>query len=385
MPYDALRRAVPNLPAALEDFSALRDDDALWPLLRRLLDAHAPSGGANLPGAVGGVIGALADELGLGARWIPELGATGNAAIALGADGPADIVAVAHMDRPSFRVRAPESGALFPICANRFPEGEYRVGAQALRFDAGRLTVGARGTIVSQRESGSETLTFETAEGSLAWHDTVVMAVEPARDAQGTVSGTGLDNALGVLTALLAAAALARVESALVERGARLLVVFSDQEEGPPEAFFGHGAARLAHALPPPRGVVIVDAHSAGSPGGPRLGGGVSHGSVSGWGRGSIVPPNYLALAQDLAAGVNRASPSTVQFNTGYLSRSDDMALGRWAKIMALAGPPMLHAHTGGETARLSDVRSGAVWLAWFLAAALALAPDLNARYALGV
>lgn len=382
MPYDTLRRAVPELPAALDELFALRDDNALWPLLSRLLDAHAPSGGANLPGGVGEVIGALANELGLGARWLPELGATGNAALWLGATGAADVVAVAHMDRPSFRVRAPESGALFPICANRFPEGDYRVGAKALRFADGRLVVGARGTIVSRRENGRDSVTFEASEGSLGWHDTVVMAAEPSRSADGSVTGTGLDNALGVLTALLAAAALARVERALVERGARLLVVFSDQEEGPPDAFFGHGAARLAHAIPPPRGVVVVDAHSADAPDGPRLGGGVSHGSASGWGRGSIVPPNYLALARDLAAGVNRDRPTTVQFNSGYLSRSDDMALGRWAKVMALAGPPMLHAHTGDETARLSDVRSGAVWLAWFLAA-LTLAPDLDARYAL--
>lgn len=97
------------------------------------------------------------------------------------------------------------------------------------------------------------------------------------------------------------------------------------------------------------------------------------------------MPPNYHALALDLAAGVNRARPGTVQPNNGYLSRSDDLALARWAKIMALIGPPMLHAHTGHETARLADVRAGAVWLAWFLAAALALAPELNARYALGV
>ena len=385
MPYELLRRAVPGLPAALENLSALQSDDALWPLLCRLLDAHAPSGGANLPGGVGEEIGALADALGLSARWIPELGATGNAAIALGADGPADVVAVAHMDRPSFRVASPKSGALFPICANRFPEGEYRVGAKALRFVEGRLAIGARGTIVSRREDGGDSVMFEATEGALAGDDTVVMAAEPARGADGSVTGTGLDNALGVMTALLASAALARVESALVDRGRRLVVVFSDQEEGPPEAFFGHGAARLSYALPPPRGVVIVDAHSAGAPDGPQLGGGVSHGSVSGWGRGSVVPPNYLALARDLAAGVNRARPGTVQFNTGYLSRSDDLALGRWAKVMALAGPPMRHAHTGHETARLADVRAGAVWLVWFLAAALALAPELGARYALRV
>lgn len=385
MIYDALLRAVPDLPAALDGVPGLASDDALWPLLDRLLRAHAPSGGANLPGAVGGVIGALAADLNLGARWIPELGATGNAALALGADGSPGIVVVAHMDRPSFRVRTPGSGALFPICANRFPQGEHRTGAKALRFAAGRLDVGARGTLVSRRENGADTLTFEAADGSLAWQDTVVLDVAPVRGTGGSVSGTGLDNALGVLMALLAASALVRIESVLSARGARLLVVFSDQEEGPPDAFFGHGAARLMHALPPPRGVVVVDAHSADRPDGPRLGGGAAFGAVSGWGRGALVPPNFHALALDLAAGVNRARPGTVQPNTGYLSRSDDMVLSRWAKIMALTGPPMLDAHTGHESARLADVRGGAVWLAWFLAAALGLSPEVSAQYALGV
>ena len=72
MPYDALCRAVPEFPAALDDLTALHDDAAIWPLLRRLLEAPAPSGGANLPGGVGEVIGALASELVL-ARTDSEL------------------------------------------------------------------------------------------------------------------------------------------------------------------------------------------------------------------------------------------------------------------------------------------------------------------------
>lgn len=389
MPFDALTQAVPALDRALASLPPLQADGAVWPLLRRLLAAPAPSGGANLPGAVGEVIGTLVSELGLGERWMPELGTTGNAALWIGANAPsagspADIVVVAHMDRPSFRVRAPERGDLVPICANRFPEGEERAGARALRFVDGRLVTAARGVLVSRRVDGHDTLTFEVAEGMLAWQDTVVLDAEPQRGADGSVTGTGLDNALGVLTALLAAAALARVEDALRERNAHLLIVFSDQEEGPPDAFFGHGAARLTHTLPPPRGVVVVDAHGAAPEGVPRLGAGVSHGTIAGWGRGSIVPPNFHALALDLAAGVNAARPGTVQFNTGYLSRSDDLALGRWAKILALTGPPMAHAHTAREMAHLSDLRSGAAWLAYFLAATLNLAPELSRRYALG-
>lgn len=384
MPFDALSHAVPDLPSALASVSALHDDDALWPLLHRLLVANAPSGGALLPGGIGGEIAALASELGLGDRWLGELRHTGNAALWLGADGPADVVVVAHMDRPSFRVLDPETGALVPVCANRFPDGDYHTGAKALRFEDGRLIVGAAGTIVSHRGAEGDSLRFEPTQGALAWQDTITMHVEPVRTAAGEVIGTGLDNVLGVLTALLAAAALHRVEDVLRARGARVLVVFSDQEEGPPEAFFGHGAARLTYAVPPPRGSVIVDAHAADQEAGPFMGGGVSHGTLSGWGRGSLVPPNYHALARDLAPGVNGARPDTVQFSTGYLSRSDDMALGRWSKILALIGPPMLNAHTGHETAQIADIRSGAWWLSYFLAAALNLPPELDERYALG-
>jgi hypothetical protein len=114
------------------------------------------------------------------------------------------------------------------------------------------------------------------------------------------------------------------------------------------------------------------------------LGGGISHAAASHWGRGSIVPPNYHALALDLAAGLNAVRPATVQFNTGYLSRSDDMILSRWTHILALAGAPLTDPHTGQESAHLGDVQDGVWWLAHFLAATLNLVPDLAPRYALG-
>ncbi|NLX08828.1 MAG: hypothetical protein GXY36_04170 [Chloroflexi bacterium] len=384
-PFDLLTDALPALRERLDRLRALHDPAALWPLLERLLLAHAPSGGANLPGAIGDEIGALAGSLGLGERFLPQIGATGNAALALGADkDQADVVVAAHMDRPSFRVRSVEHGTLYPICADRFPAGEYRVAAKALRFEDGRLTVGARGEIISIKGGDQPALRFEAEQGALAWQDTVVMDPPPTfRD--GTVTGTGLDNSLGVLTALLAAAALASLEDALRQQDRRCLIVFTDQEEGPPEGFFGHGAARLTHALPSPTcGAVIVDAHTAGPGLEPQPGVGASHSTASNWGRGSIVPPHYHALALDLAAGVNNARPGTVQMNTGYLSRSDDMILGRWARILALTGPPMTDPHTGHESARLSDVQAGAWWLACFLAAALDLVPALRERYALG-
>ena len=385
MPLTLLNTALPDLSQRLNELPAVNDLDALWPMLRRLLLAHAPSGGANLLGGIGDDIAVLAEQLDLRDRVTPHLGSTGNTAIWLGADKPAaDVVVVAHMDRPSFRVKVLETGELFSICANRFPEGDHRVGAKAVHFERGKLVVGAVGQIVSRKEDGMEALHFDAKKGALNWHDTILMDVNPTFDGQ-TVIGTGLDNSLGVLTTLLVAAVMRSVEHVMRERDRRCVFVFTDQEEGPPDGFFGHGAARLTYTLPPPTyGCVCVDAHTAGPGLVPQVGGGVSHATASNWGRGSVVPPNYHRLAVDLAAAINAQSPGTVQMNTGYLSRSDDMILGRWARILALVGPPMTDAHTGHESAQLSDVQHGVQWLAYFLITALNVVPDLTPRYALG-
>lgn len=385
MPLQTLIGALPALYKTLNDLPAVNNRDVLWDMLRRLLVANAPSGGANLLGGIGDDIAVLADELGLRDQVKSYLGSTGNTGIWLGADKTdLDIVVVAHMDRPSFRVRSITDGALYPICANRFPEGDYRTSAKAVRFERGRLVVVAAGMLVSHKNAGQETLTFETKRGQLAWQDIVLLDASPVRN-DDTVIGAGLDNSLGVLIALLAAAVLHGVEDVLRERGRRCLFVFTDQEEGPPDGFFGHGAARLAYTLPPPAyGCVIVDGHATGPDLSPQPGRGASHAAVSGWGRGSVVPPNYHALAVDLADKLNAMRPGTVQMNTGHLSRSDDMALCRWTRILGLTGTPLSDAHTGHESARLSDVQSGVWWLSHFLAAALNLSPVLTPRYALG-
>jgi putative aminopeptidase FrvX len=384
MPFQALNRTLPGLSDYLKNLSALNNSEELWQALRRLLLAHAPSGGANLLGGIGDDIAVLADGLGLRDRTRTHFGSTGDMVIWLGAEKAADVVIVSHMDRPSFRVQSLEDGLLYPISANRFPAGEYRVAAKAVRFQRGRLLVSAAGMLISHKTDTSSTLHFEAKRGKLGWQDTILLDVNPVCSG-GNVMGSGLDNCLGVLTTLLAAAALKSIESLLVNRDRRCLFVFTDQEEGPPDAFFGHGAARLTHALPPPTyGCIVVDAHTAGPGLTPQLSGGASHGLASSWGRGSIVPPNFQSLAVELAEGMNEAYPGTVQINSGYLSRSDDMILSQWTRILALIGPPMTDPHTGYEAARLSDIQSSVWWLTYFVAATLNLVPELTPRYALG-
>ena len=45
-----LYESAPGLEAALKNHTLLAEEATIWPLLRRFLLAHAPSGGAALPG-----------------------------------------------------------------------------------------------------------------------------------------------------------------------------------------------------------------------------------------------------------------------------------------------------------------------------------------------
>ncbi len=384
MLLDSLHSTLPAIPNTLRSHPVVNNSDQTWAYLRRLLLSHAPSGGSCLPGAIADEIASLANDLGLARRFEHNFLRTGNSAISLGAQKPtADVIIVTHMDRPTFRVRSLEKETLYPICANRFPDGVYRVGAKSLRFEKGQLAVGARGSLISERSDGQETLRFEGQEGELAWHDFITMDVEPLLEGD-AITATGLDNCLGTLVVLLTAAILNEIEDIFIQKQRRCLVVFTDLEEGPPEAFFGHGAARLTYALPPPTyGCVVADGETAGPGFMPVTGQGTSHGFASSNGRGSVVPPHYQALAVHLAEEMNAARPGTVQLNYGYISRSDDMTLGRWTRILALSGPPMQNAHTGHESANLSDVQDAVWWLSHFVPAVLNIVPEPVSQYAL--
>lgn len=379
---DLFDKALPGLRTALNNNPYLHDRGKLWEALRQLLLAHAPSGAVSLPGAILDDVIALVNEAGLAEKFTPAIGSTGNSGLWFGAEKAApDIVIATHLDRPAFRVRSAAEGILYPMCAIRVPAGGYRTGARALRFADGKLMVSARGSIVFEKRDGQDTITFQAEQGSLDWYDTVTMDVVPVLE-NGIVTATGLDNCLGVLTVLAAGMIFHAVEDVLKAQNKRLLLVFTDQEEGIPEAYFGHGAARLTFAVPQPTyGCIIADAQTVT---GDTLvmGKGTGHGTVSAWSRGSVVPPNYIALAMELSAAINTQRPNTVQLNTGYLSRSDDMVMGRWSQILGMIGAPMTDAHTGHERAQLDDIPAAVTWLVYYTLAALRLVPDINQRYA---
>ncbi len=342
--------------------------DAIYGYLRRLLAAPAPNSGASLPGAVGDIIGAIAAESGLSLSADPRIRATGALAIEVGAaSAAADLLITAHMDRPSFRVLNLADATLYPLCAIRVPHPQYRCRAIALRYLAGRIETAAEGELQFNEVDGQRQIRFDVESGSLAWGDTVLMAAEP-RLVEGRIIGTGLDNATGVLIGLLSARALSAFSDQLAARGHKVIFAFTDQEEGPPDGLFGQGASRLAHALPAPRlGFINIDAHNVDESTGHAPGIGASHAFVSGYGRGSVVPLDYQALATDLAEEVNQARPGTVKLNYGYVSRSDDMLLSLNTRCLALIGVVLENAHTTEETVALEDLVAAVGWISAYV------------------
>ncbi|MCY3780134.1 MAG: M20/M25/M40 family metallo-hydrolase [Chloroflexi bacterium] len=335
--------------------------------ISRLLAAPAPANSCALPGAVGDVIRAMASELSLPCA---PIGSTGNLGITLGDPAaPLDLLITAHMDRPCFRVLTLPDATLYPLCAIRVPGDNYSCSAIALRYINDRVAISARGQLRFQETDDDYHITFHAESGDLAWGDTVMMHCAP-KISDGLIIGTGLDNAIGVLLALLSAHALSKyAPDALAER--KIIFAFTDQEEGPPIGLFGQGAARLAHALPPPRlGFINIDGHNLDQSAGHIPGIGASHAFVSGYGRGSVVPMDYQALAESLADMVNQARPNTVRLNHSYVSRSDDMLLAAWSRPLALAGVIVANAHTTEETAALADIASAAHWIPAFITAA---------------
>ena len=162
--------------------------------------------------------------------------------------------------------------------------------------------------------------------------------------------------------------------------GRKLLFAFTDQEEGPPIGLFGQGAARLAHHIEPPRlGFINIDGHNLDEAAGHVLGVGASHAFVSGDGRGSVVPLDRQSLAESLAARVNQARPGTVRMNYSYVSRSDDMLLSLWSRLLGLERRHRRGcAHDRRDSFALNDIVSAAHWIPAFSLATVLESGVLN-------
>jgi len=379
-----LHNALPQLDNALAQSPELVSVDTLWERLQRLLIYPAPSGGVLLPGAVIDAVQDIAREYNLTERFIVNFENTGNMAIRFGVEREkADIILSAHLDRPAFRVKSLADNSLYAISAYRFPEGEYRAPAKSFRYENGTLIVGSEGELVAIQDENGKSLSFHVTDGELAPADTITLASVPKRDGD-TVVASGLDNALGVATLLAISNIMQQLEPALIEQDKTVLLIFTDNEEAPPDGFFGNGAARLRFAVPAPRrGIINVDGQNTGEPTAPVIGEGASHAFVAGNGRGAIVPMNYQSLAIDLAASLNETDAAKIQMHYGYQSRSDDMVYSRWTRVLGLTGVPLRHAHTAEETISLSDLQNAIRWTTYFNVACLGIVPGLDAQYVL--
>ena len=375
-PNHTARRDEPWLAQLpLDVFASIENDpifslDSICVHLARLTSAPAPNSGAALPGAVGDVIREIAGEFELSMSGDPLLRSTGNLAIGIGEGASTDILISAHMDRPTFRVLNLDEATLYPLCAIRVPGDAYSCDAINARCADDRVHIAGRGRLHFSSVDGDYDIRYEVTHGALEWGDSVQMHA-PLQECGGLVTGTGLDNAAGVLISLLAAKALTYAAD---EIGGKIIFAFTDQEEGPPIGLFGQGASRLLHALGTPRlGFINIDGHNVDESTGHAPGVGASHAFVSGYGRGSVVVLEAQALALELAQEVNRARPGSVKLNYGYVSRSDDMLLSLGARCLGLAGVVVDQPHTAEESASISDIAPASAWLAVLAQRLLAL------------
>lgn len=386
---------IPGLEQTIISNRWIKDREALWELLKGLMEADSPTGNLALPGTILDVMSSAAMGAGLGVNFIPNFKHTGNPAILLGSKKETiDLLVDAHLDKPTFgvaEVTHTEQGQrvmLYPYCANRFPLGEYQVKAKALCYDEQQqaVIVSGRGILHSRRADGiNDQLSFEIIEGELDFTNLVVFDT-PARREGDQLSGPGLDNAAGVAMLIATASILKEIEPLLDLQGCNCLFTFSDQEEGPAGSLFAQGASKIAFSLQPPRlGSIVVDVHTAGEACGITLGDGASFGFVSGGGRGALLPLNIQRLHLALSADLNQRKPGSIQHNRGYFSRSDDFALTHWSKILGLVGIPASDIHTGNEKGNLSDLQGGILFLSHLIPIILGLSPTLAKRYQLPI
>jgi hypothetical protein len=381
MVLDHVWQAVPNLEQAIRKQMLVDNRDSLWIVLRQLLEAHAPSTGVTLPGAIFDQVSDIAAMFGLADRLDPNIGGAGIPGLWLGvAKEQVDLVVVARLDRLTLRIQQflePSTAVVVPACGFDLQGYDAQYPAKAVRFDpeSGKLGVSARGKL----SHGQNGLCFEAEQGALDWQDVILL--EPLSRRQGDwVRGAGLDNAAGVLCALGTAAIIRRIEEHLLEFDQRCLFIFPDHRD--------HLMRTLVNLnqqtpLAPLIGTVFVEGQYAQEAlGGVRYEAGAAY--AFGSSRGLFIPMNYQQLTRDLAAAFGRLNPSTAQYNPAGQSQAFPGAEACSHRVLGLMGPPLGEQHVGLEVANLKDMQACVWWLSAYLAVVLNLVPSLTARYVLG-
>ncbi len=382
---EQLWQAVPGLQSAIVRQPLVQDREQAWVLLRQLMLAHAPTAGVTLPGAIFDQVTDIAASFGLADRLGPHLAGTGNPGLWVGVEKEwADLVVVAHLDRPTFRVsmlHGPHTATLSPVDG---PGGAFTSSAaRALRYDpdARKLRVVAQGRVRLVEGAAPSALLFETDSGAVSALDMILLELPPVREGA-LVHGSGLDNCAGVLAALGAAAILREVEEVLVEQNRRCLFVFSGRQSVLPGAVGLRGSASAA--VPPSLGMVLVDVLTVGHGTPVSLGEGTCFTFAEEREGGLLVPPHYRRLTQDLAQALVGWPLSVEARRFQGMPSHSQCSASHPAQIVSLTGPPIQTTPSGGETMHLGDLQTAVKWLACLLPIVLNLVPAITVRYALG-
>ncbi|MBN9070193.1 MAG: M20/M25/M40 family metallo-hydrolase [Rhizobiales bacterium] len=330
-------KAISDTPAPSTAASAMRA-----PVLRALLDED----------------GALGGRLDLDANYAN----TGGTVLLTGAAAKAmPLWYFAHLDTISYLVSRSGGGRhrLVPFCYHLTRDG--RRDALCYRYDlhGGGYRAVAGGFL----ESDAGTPYFRPAEPSFVPErgDRIVPVAACTGTSDGHMTGH-FDNAGGV-------AALAVAAPVLAEAGFDAMLVFPDEEEGPPGSgnqIMGRGGSRIINGLRAPDLAVIVDMQQSGEgslsddvqTNDVRLGHGAVLSEFSSLGRGAVTPPHLLGLSRLLVRLIGERGVKVQEPLSSYTSRSDDVSVMLKTPNILLLGFPGVDRHfdTGLPRANLDDI-----------------------------
>ncbi len=304
-------------------------------ILRPIADTHAPSQTVFYTRST--VIAQLLRQHATGPYHFTEnYRQTGNSFLQVG-ERPPRLIFSAHGDEFSYLTgdRNEDGGyPLQPFCSDRTTI-DYQ--AVAMRYHAASHTLKpvARGII--KRIGPDNGPVFYPTEGTVMLGDRLVYH-HPLQKKSDILFGS-LDNAGSVAACLLAALILLKLAP-----DTPVAFAFTDEEEGPPalNASFARGARRLAHQQDLPPLVVNVDGHNISN--GCQISKGASFAQASSGAKGAVTPPHLYAAFQSLAVKMAEVG-ILLQENTGYVSRSDDVAWMEVTPNILLLGFPLDNPH----------------------------------------
>lgn len=285
-------------------------------------------------------------------------------------NGRKRVVVVAHGDTVSYGVGQKLDGddyAVVPFCAHRiepgntFPARVIRVGDAGFEVVAGGMLGTTRaGEAYFRLDRSAPAGGFSLGTDRIVLHPPA-LSLDPATK----ILRGSIDNPAGMAVAIVMLGALAEVARTAGRpfEDLRAGVLFTDWEEGLPgeQAFFARGMRlyinRAQGSLP--RMAVVIDGHNQDPPGGAAL-----LGSVSGRGRGAIVPPDVYAGTISFLRHCR--IPVTETPNWGppatTISRSDDAAaIEAFSVVIPLGyGAANPHADHGAPMANLEGLSNTA-------------------------